>query len=258
MKTRPRDPSLGAVALALLGVASCVSTAGVPVGVRLAIEPTGAGASTTPTGWRVVLEEARVLLGPLYAYAPEHDAMAWLAPLGASRARAHGGFDPLGGRLVRFEHLDQIAFDALGGRVDVAIARGLRGAVDEVSVVLDAPRGANAALDGPTRGHHLSVRGVATRGGERVDFEGGLDLEEAGIVRRVDGIGVEGPPLDEGSTLLLRVDPARWFAEADFTGLASPVVLTPSLQPHRAWRLGARSSGAYSAQVLHQLPDGRE
>lgn len=241
-----------AAALTLAGAAACGNpTAGVPITLAFAVEAAGDGTATTPSGWTVELEEARALIGPVYAYAPLDDARAsWV--LGPPVARAHGGFDPLDGRLVRAEVLAQHPVDALGGRAALGPIDGLAGAVDELSVVLDAPRGALADADGPTRGHHLWVRGVARRAGEEVRFEGGLDLPDEGASRRVDGIGVEGPALAEGATLVLAVDAGRWLAEADFEGLVgadAPVEITPESQPHRAWRLGARSAAAWAARV---------
>lgn len=238
------------LSLGLLAVVACTSTAGVPITLRLALEPLSDGRATTPSGWSVELTEARILLGPIYAYAPDDEPMAWRSPFAPSIARAHGGFDPLDGRLVRAEHLEQVAFDALAGPLEVGPIDGLLGAVDELSVVLDAPRDANAAPDGPTHGHHAWVRGLARRGDATVAFEGGLDLPDEGLLRRVDGVSVTGPPLGEGARLVLGIDPARWLSEADFEGLpAEGAVLDDRTQPHRAFRLGARGSRAYAART---------
>ncbi len=244
-----RIPALLSMTCALAALhAACAATAGVPITLGLAIEPLSDGVATTPSGWRVELTEARVLLGPIYAYAPLDEPMAFALPLGPATARAHGGFDPLDGRLVRAEHLEQHAFDALGGRVHLGPIDGLLGAVDEVSVILDEPRGANLAADGPTRGHHALVRGVATREGATVAFEGVLDIADEGLSRRVDGIRVEGGALVDGATLVIGVDPARWLSEADFSALpAEDAVLGDDTQPHRAWRLGLRTVTAYTA-----------
>jgi len=173
-----------ALALTCAAFAACTSTVGVPITAQLRLEPTDEPTTITPRGWRVELTEAIVLVGPIYAYAPADEPMAWRAPFGPPRARAHGGFDPLDGRLVRAEYLDQVAFDALGEPLDVGAIGGLRGAASELSVVLDAPRDAFAAADGPTRGHHLWVRGSATRDDVTVEFEGGLDLPDEDLTRR--------------------------------------------------------------------------
>ncbi|MCB9591168.1 MAG: hypothetical protein H6719_00425 [Sandaracinaceae bacterium] len=239
-----------AAALTLASAVSCTATAGIPIELRLALEPLSDGAATTPTGWSVELTEATLLVGPIYAYAPLEEPMALRPPFGPALALAHGGFDPLDGRLVRGEYLDQLAFDALGGRVDLGAIDGLLGEVDELSVVLDEPRGANTSPDGPTHGHHAWVRGVATREGETVTFEGGIDIEDEGLLRRVDGVPVEGGALADGVTLVVGVDPSRWLSEANFTDLTGGVeVLGEDTQPHRAWRLGVRSAAAYSART---------
>lgn len=241
-----------------LGVAAwiavaCTSTAGVPITLTLELESLSDGAATTPTGWRVELDEAWVLIGPVYAYAPlDEDAMAMARRLlGPPVAHAHGGFDPLTDRLVRAEYLDQVAFDALSNDpLNLGEIDGLLGAVDEASAVLDAPL---EDADGPTRGHHLWVAGTATRDDETVRFEGGLDLPEEGLSRRVDAIAVDGPPLAEGSVLRLGVDASAWLAEADFSslvGAGSDVrTITPDLQPYRAWRLGARSPDSFTGST---------
>ena len=86
-------------------------------------------------------------------------------------------------------------------------------------------------------------------------FEGGLDLEDDPLVRRVDGVPVlgEGRParLEEGVVMTLGVDPSRWLAEADFSEMAASGsdVIEEGSQPHRAWLLGARSAGSYAARV---------
>ncbi|MGE3631753.1 MAG: hypothetical protein AB7P00_17725 [Sandaracinaceae bacterium] len=247
------------VALSCISFAACNATAGVPIRLTLALESLSVADVTTPTGWDVHLDEAVVLLGPIYAYAPIEEGMAALT--GSARrilappiARAHGGFDPLMHRIVRAEYLEQFAFDALSPDVvTVGEIDGLLGAVDELSVVLDAPLDANELASGPTHAHHLWVHGTATREDRTISFEGGLDLEDVDLTRRVDGIGVDGPALNDGATLVVGVDPTLWLAEADFTALAEggdAVVIDPESQPHRAWRLGARTSAAYAARTM--------
>jgi hypothetical protein len=243
---RHLSPLLLAAALTAAGAAACNPTGGTPIESILVLEGLGDGRVTTPTGWAVALEAAVVLVGPIYAYAPI-DAERAALPRMLSVARAHGGFDALEGRLVRAEYLDQVAFDALGAPLEVGPVAAFAGAVDELSLVLDAPRGAAADPSGPTRGHTLWVRGVARREGEEVAFEGGLDLPEEGLSRRVDGVVVEGGPLAAGSRLVVGVDADAWLAEADFTGVEG--ALGPESQPHRAWELGARSAASYAARI---------
>lgn len=240
------------LALTCFSVAACTSTAGVPVEAQLTLASLSDGSATTVSGWSVALDEAVILVGPIYVYASEGSAMASLKSALTPVARAHGGFDPLAGRLVRAEYLEQFAFDALAATpVSLGPISGLLGPVDSASLVLDEPRGANASSDGATRGHHAWVRGRATREDVTVSFEGGLDLSDEGLTRRVDGIVVSGAPIDEGAEVRLGVDPSRWLAEADFASLvAGGGTITPETQPYRAWRLGLRSSLAYQVTVM--------
>lgn len=231
---------------------ACNPTAGVPVPVTMALESLADGRVMTVSGWEVELEHATVLLGPIYAYGPDVEPVAALTPF-PTVAHAHGGFDGLDGRVVRAEYLEQQAFDALSETpLELGPVLGLQGSIDEVSLVLDTPRGLNASENGPTRGHHLLVCGVATRGDERVVFEGGLDLPDEGLTRRVDGVPVAGA-LDDGAELVIGVDVTGWLAEADFSelvGQEQPVVFGADSQPLRALRIGARSSSGYAARVV--------
>ena len=236
-----------AIAASLLVAVACGGvTAGVPVAITLAFESLSDGRTQTVSGWDVELTEAAVLLGPVYGYAPRDETasrMLFAPPI----ARAHGGFDPLDGRIVRAEYLEQVAFDALGPPLEVGSVFGLEGELGEVSLVLDEPRADASA----TRGHHLFVAGTATRGEDRVQFEGGLDLEDEGLTRHVDGILARDAHLADGVQLVVGVDAARWLSEANFEGLTTEGIaaLTPDTQAHRAWRLGARSAAAFDVRT---------
>ncbi|MCC6875844.1 MAG: hypothetical protein IT378_16170 [Sandaracinaceae bacterium] len=246
--------ALSIVSFAL--AAACNATAGVPIELALVLEGSGAAAATTPSGWQVTLTEARIALGPLYAFAPS-DEMARageslrraLVPV----ARAHGGFEPFEGREVRTQVLDQVVLDVLGEPIVRSGVEGLEGDVEAITVLLEPPAPEHASV---LHGHHAWVAGTAIRnsagGAESVRFEGGLDLSDEGLTRRVDGIAV-GAPIAEGSTLTITADASAWLREADFTGLTPDpdgvVRFGAATQPYRAWLLGARSAGSYSARV---------
>lgn len=235
---------LGALAgLSCLFAACVTSTGGVPISLRLAFEPLGSSRFETFTGWRVELEEARALVGPLYAHAPEREALAraWLGP---SRAFAHGGHGLLDARALRAELLEPRVVDALRGDPGLALD-GLAGAVDTLTLVLHAP----TERDGPTPGASVWVRGVARREGAEVRFEGGLAIADA-RQRRVEGVAVSGPPLEEGSSLWVGLDVGAWLAEADFADLATEgLVRLEGTQPERALRLGARGAASWSGRI---------
>lgn len=255
---RRLTPTLG-IALSIISfalAAACNATAGVPIELTLVLEGSGAAPATTPSGWQVTLTEARIALGPLYAFAPS-DEMARareslrraLVPV----ARAHGGFEPFEGREVRTQVLDRHVLDALGEPIVLREVDGLEGGVEAITILLEPPAPEHASA---LHGHHAWVAGTAIRNGaggtEAVGFEGGLDLSDEGLTRRVDGISV-GAPIAEGATLTIAADASAWLREADFTGLTPDpdgvVRLGPATQPYRAWLLGARSAGSYSARV---------
>jgi hypothetical protein len=223
----------------------------------LASEPDGAeplGVFDTDTGWRVTLSQARVALGPIYAYAdPGVSAAGTLrALLGPKVARAHAGHDPLGGRAVRAEFLGQVVFDALApGGLALGDVEGTAGHAAEVTVDLSPPVGTAASPDGPTRGRQAWIEGVAERDGAQVPFRGGLDIPDEGIAHRIEGIGLDAD-IDDGGTLTLGVRLRAWLGAARFDRLTEQdpdgvFVITAASQPRTAWYLGLRSVAAFHA-----------
>lgn len=246
MKSLSRVCALAAILS--LGFAACSVTRGVPITLTLVFEPLAPRTFTTATGWEVELTEARALVGPVYAYAPP-DALAWRRALAPSVALAHGGHGALDGRVVRAELLEARVVDALAVSDDVALD-GLAGALDVLTLVLDAP-----PADGPTHGRHVWVTGTARRGGEEVRFAGGIAPSEP-RQHRVEGVGVDGPPLDEGERLVVGVDPQAWLSEARFEELApgaDGVARIEGTQVERALWLGARSAASWRGRVDDNL-----
>ncbi|MEM8605816.1 MAG: hypothetical protein AAGF92_01825 [Myxococcota bacterium] len=240
------------VSFAVLAFAACGETEGSVVVIDVALEAGGTPASfTTDTGWTVELEEARVALGPFYAFAPrkEGDAVAMLREFLLPVARAHGGTDPLNGRRVRAEWLRQVAFDAMSDEtVELGAIEAESGVVETVSVTLNPPDAANTSS---TNGHHLYARGVATRDDVVVPFEGGLDIPDEGLSRRVENIPLD-TFLDAGGRWVLTVDASAWFEGAQFDRLTEQedgvYLITPESQVRGAWLLAARNTRAYSAR----------
>lgn len=256
-----RLPSLALiVAFALLVFAACGETDGEVVTIDVALEAAGTPASfTTDTGWTIELEEARIALGPLYAFAPrtEGDAVAMLRAFFVSVARAHGGTDPLNGRRVRAEWLRQVAFDAMSEEtVELGAIEAEAGVVETVSVTLNPPASENASS---MSGHHLYARGVATRAEQVVPFEGGLDIADEGLSRRVENIPLDAF-LDDGGRWVITIDASAWFEGAQFDRLTQQedgvYVITPESQVRGAWLLAARNTRAYSARF--DLEDNNE
>jgi hypothetical protein len=170
--------------------------------------------------WTVDLEIATVVIGAVWAYPPPPTA-SWV-PFGPAVARAHAGDDNLAGALARVEWREQFVVDALdpASRV-IGTMVGEAGAVERGSVFLDAPLGQLRTPDGPTRGHHAFVRGVARRGEREVRFEAGLGIEDRVLLQRVDEVPVGGSGrVEEGSVLTVRARPANWLRDVDFDAIA--------------------------------------
>jgi hypothetical protein len=213
----------------------------------------GPGVFETETGWRIVLDEARVALGPVYLYAASDSLAERLAQIFVLLpvARAHGGTDPYAGRVVRGELLDSFVLDALDPerRVWTGLP-GSAGGVESLRVDLPGPEAESA---GSLRGYHAWVRGTATRGDERVPFAGGLTIPSDGLSEQVEGIALDGL-LDDGATVTLAVRPHAWFDGAHFERLPPPGgdgvrPIVADSQVRNAWYLGARSLAGYVATI---------
>ena len=244
-----------AVAVALTACGGAADTAGREVGFKLAAEsvPSGErppGSFVTRTGWTVTLEEAAVSIGPVYLLGESPPSARfdrvwnWVLP----RAWAHSGFDDFDGGEVRGEYLGRFVIDAVrAGPQAISMSRGIAGRVRSVTLELQPPMSAPPSL----HGHQAWVRGVAVRGDETIPFEGGLDLPEAGTVRKLVGIAAD-VELDDGVTVVIELHPERWLSEADFSALPAPSdgaerrTIAPGTQPWDAWYLGARGFGTFT------------
>jgi hypothetical protein len=252
------------IALALGSSFACGGqTEGESVLMTVAVEPrpgddaAALGEFTTRSGWHVRLAEAQLGVAALYAYTPqrgnEPSAVAQLLDLLVPVARAHGAFDPLNGRPVRAEYRQRVALDLLAEGVhELGEVSAEAGVIDELSIELLGP---GDDLPQALQGHSAWVAGEAERGGVSVRFEGGLDLQDKGGIRRVESIETEAL-IEDGATLVVRVDPGRWLVEADFSRLAAPAgedepsAITAEDQVGRAWYLGARNPSAFSVEIV--------
>jgi hypothetical protein len=221
------------------------------------LEP-AARAIAVPNGWTVQLDEAVLLLGPVYLRPPKRADMSLFSVL-FSRAYAHETHgQTLADGEVMGEYLGQIAYDALGGEVLVGSFVGVVGPLDRLSLILDAPRSPEGAAR--THGHQAFVRGKATRGIDQVTFACGLRIEAMADAmpknlearRRIDRIAVAAPvPLDEGATLRVRVHPERWFDFVSFDDLIGVQDVCPDASSPFAlqWYLGLRRPDSFSAEL---------
>ena len=214
---------------------------------------------STPSGWRVELEEAVVLLGPLYLRPPQREGTS-LRSLFLPGARAHGlHAQTLADGEVVGEYLSQVAFDVLGAELQAGIIASEAGPIDRISLMLDGPRTAENAAR--ARGQQAFVRGRATRDGAQVAFACGLRIEAMAqempknleARRRVDRIAVGASRyMDEGANLRVSVHPERWFDFVSFEDLVGLDNACPDEGSSFAlqWYLGLRRPEAFSAELL--------
>lgn len=223
------------------------------------VEP---GRLETSTGWTVDLDEAVVALGPItfFELSPplshepaEPDLSDRLYGWLVNTAYAHPGDEHFYGGRIMGELYQQVAFDLLEGTYTVeAGLRGLAGDVRSFSIALDPPDSRIRGAADDLRGYHAYVVGTARQGDSTIPFEGGLTIEDAGTLRRIDGIDTD-MLFDRGGTVVVSVHVDAWFDEARFERLEDAnedgrFVIADGDQVHAAWRLGARSGAGYSAR----------
>lgn len=227
--------ALASFGLLIMAFACSAGTGGRAINIEIALAGTDEPSFVNSLGWNVELTEATVTLGPVYVFAPANAPMASLSPFGLSRAFAHGGLDPLDGRAVRGELLEQILIDALDPAPIVRAAPGEEGVVDEVAVELVPPASSASAR----------VSGVAMRDGVSVEFSGELSLGDDEF-RRVEGIALDAF-LEEGSRVSVQVDPRSWLSGVAFDRLDGQRLQDAS-QTEAAFRIGLRSGRAFHAE----------
>jgi len=216
-------------------------------------------------GWMVHLDEARLLLGPIYLRAPKRTATSrvwrWLIP----HALAHGGHaQTLTEGQVIGEYLEQVAVDALRSKpTELTTIQSEAQHLDRLSIILDEPRDTQAAK--LTHGHHAWVVGRATNGTKVVDFACGLDIqgdldeapENLEARRRVDQILLPGnPALNGPADLTVTLEVERWFDLVDFEMMAdgqNPCEQASSRMFGQLY-LGLRRPEAFSAQLAREEP----
>ncbi|MFV8749801.1 hypothetical protein ACNOYE_04570 [Nannocystaceae bacterium ST9] len=227
-----------AAALLLLGLAtSCAETPGRPVFFDLALEalPGDDGDParfTSASGWQVELDRAVIAIGPIYLYEnppldrqaddawterPLHALLGWVE----ASAHAHPGDNLFDGGAIKGEYLQQIAFDLIDQpKAGLGLARGVAGQVGSLSLILWEPGDATLGAVELLEDHHAYVIGRASKDGVTIEFAGGVLIPDIGVKRRVDGLAADFE-LDDGGLLIVGVDPAAWFDQADFELLTS-------------------------------------
>jgi len=237
----------------LLAAAACSSeTPGKIVSVVWQLERASEPSFELPNGFHVQLEEARVGVSALYAFAPlESDvkAQAWRWLSGVSVAHAHGGIDPESGRRVRAELLEPVLIDLLASDAEpLPPVAAEAGAIDALKIEL-----AQSGAAGELHGGSAFLRGEAERDGVRFGFQASVVLGAPPKARSIDLTGLRGQ-LDDGSVLHVRVNPAAWLSHAELDRLAAPasdepVEIGADTQVGRALVIGVRSPEAFELEV---------
>ena len=243
--------------LCSLAAACDVGAGGRPIVFQVAVAPAAElDLFTTGEGWDVHLAEACVGLGPIYIWAaPSHlgAAAATLRSWALGTAWAHVGDSHFNGGAVRAEFLNPFVVHPLRtDAVGVGLAQGLEGPVGSFSLLLPVV-GPNLADATCLRGHSAYVVGLAVKGETSVPFEGGLDIENIGTNRRIDGLPLNAV-LTDNVQLRLASHPKVWLDQVAFEKLPGPsasgrFVITPETQAHRAWFIGLRAAGSFTAVV---------
>jgi hypothetical protein len=172
-------------------------------------------------------------------------------------AYAHTGDEHFFGGEVKGEFLGQMAFDVLHpDGVRISEVPGTLGRAQSASIWLAPPRTSIQGNGTALHGHHAYVVGTAEKEGLVVSFEGGLDIENEGTKRRIDGIPLD-IQLDDGAVLTLVLHPQAWFDAAHFDQLSQKneqgrYVITPESQVRTAWFLGARGFSAFTVETNEQ------
>lgn len=242
MTRHPRHVALLALFAVLAPLACSSGTVGrlVPARLHLVGDPE-ATRFTTSLGFDVTLDEAELVLGPVYAFAPTDAPIAWRF---VSIARAHGGVDPLDGRKVRMELLERVRVDALSREPTIFDTLAEEGTVDELRVGLEAE---TSLLEG----HVARVVGTASREGITHAFEAFVDVGASPNERRV--LIPFAAELHEDIAVELALDPRAWLDGVAFDrlGACDPACDFPEgSQAALAAALGVRSPRAYRPYLL--------
>ncbi|WP_156864944.1 hypothetical protein [Pajaroellobacter abortibovis] len=201
----------------------------------LSIVPVLADDSADPSlmssvGWKVKLEEACLAFGPIYLYhdAEQHEAACRPSPLHWLKAGwswllpsvyAHGAYDGDGEMSeVCGEWTKRVALNVLSNQM--LLFQTLSGRTESVtsfSVVLGPVRSKEASVC--HQGEYAYARGVASKDGKEILFEGGLFHQDGEEEPRAHRLPVRDVSIEDGGEIQLLVDSTQWFDEVDFAGL---------------------------------------
>lgn len=215
-------------ALWLAGIACDAQTAGVKIEVQAAVVGASSGGSPAEfenqKGWKIKLDKAHMLVGPVYLYEGLSQVRLWdyLRPWRV--ALAHPGHVDANGRKVLAEFLGQQALDLLKSEPsDLGRLKGIEGSLQSVDLELTPP-GAGLPKDATEQlgGAMIFVAGTATKGDDSRPFQLALTVPDEGTMRTVKGIDAK-VPLEADKVaagrLVLQVRIDSWFTSVDFSHL---------------------------------------
>jgi hypothetical protein len=202
--------------LLLVALAACANTTGGDL-ITLPFEAGGTAIApfTTPTGWTVTLDQAVIALGPFYFNVDPPST------------------DEFRSGVVIIQETEQTIVDALDPTMhDVpGGANGETGSAVSVEIGLLAPDSTNLAdpnTSNLTPGFAY-VEGTAVMGTSVVPFEGQVVVDQSLVtstepladLQRIRGADVALTFTSSPATLVLHVDPTRWFDQSDFSQIAA-------------------------------------
>lgn len=257
--------SMGLVLAASLGAMaapSCVDeTSGEEVTWALAVQGlTDQGEATSSfenaRGWTVELEQANLLIGPLYFYSGAPRASLFDRLLGIQSAYACAAHAQFQSGETLGEVPMQFGVDLMAGETLLAEdLRGSAGRVQSFELHLQEPGattpGNDRASQAPTS--TLIFAGTASKDGQQVPFAGQLTLPEEGTIQAVDSIPAN-LELADGDTLRVGVRLDRWFQDVDFSTLEQTDeqgqhLILPGTQAYGAMTFSVRSRKAFDATL---------
>ena len=255
MKRRARIEvtALCGLAAALVATARCGDAGDTTGRVRVTFPVTVRGINPTSdnaTGWHVVVEEARVAVGPLRWYEGPPIFARRLFQFGV--AFAHPGHYVPGEALADITSQRVVDLTA-ASPTPLEDATGVSGDALSATFELRPPGSALGPSAAGLHGLALWPRGTATRAGVTVRFEGGVAVDYA-----VRGIPARAT-FASGGSADVAVDLAQWFDRADFATLTAGADGTAQIsagsEVANGLYRGATSGAAYLFSWRASAPD---
>lgn len=205
----------------------------------------------TSRGWSVSLDEAVILVGPVYLYAgAETDTglarvAQWVFPTAAACATHAQASDGV----LLAEVRTQAVVDLLGEpEVLWDEVPALEGSVRAMELHLHPPgeldTESSAEALSALAGHTARLRGSATQGEDVRPFSVEITLPDEATWRIVESIPVEAIALGAENALTLRLHANQWLDAIDFSQVEGEI--HPDTQAWTALTLGLRAQAGYS------------